>query len=149
MARAMVTQWGMSEKLGPIRYGEHEEMMFLDRSISEHRNYSDKVAQEIDEEVKRLVDEAHKRCRELLMENWDAMKRVAERLLEVETHQRTGIRGAHARRDPRRQHRSHVEPGECCQPLQARPVRCAATTSAPTAVSISAVACHSPSDAGR
>src|SRR5690606_24919450 len=76
MARAMVTQWGMSEKLGPIRYGEREEMMFLNRSFSEHRNYSDKVAQEIDEEVKRLVDEAHNRCRELLMENWDAMKRV-------------------------------------------------------------------------
>ena len=85
MARAMVTQWGMSEKLGPIRYGEREEMMFLNRSFSEHRNYSDKVAQEIDEEVKRLVDEAHKRCRELLTENWDAMKRVSERLLEVET----------------------------------------------------------------
>lgn len=84
MARAMVTQWGMSEKLGPIRYGEREEMMFLNRSFSEHRNYSDKVAQEIDEEVKRLVDEAHGRCRQLLKENWDAMQRVAARLLEVE-----------------------------------------------------------------
>ena len=57
MARAMVTQWGMSERLGPIRYGEREEMMFLNRSFSEHRNYSDKVAQEIDEEVTRRVDE--------------------------------------------------------------------------------------------
>ncbi len=85
MARAMVTQWGMSERLGPIRYGEREEMMFLNRSFSEHRNYSDKIAQEIDEEVKRLVDEAHERCRQLLTENWDAMKRVSERLLEVET----------------------------------------------------------------
>ncbi len=85
MARAMVTQWGMSEKLGPIRYGEREEMMFLNRSFSEHRNYSDKVAQEIDEEVKRLVDDAHGRCRQLLTENWDATQRVSARLLEVET----------------------------------------------------------------
>ena len=85
MARAMVTQWGMSERLGPIRYGEREEMMFLNRSFSEHRNYSDKVAQEIDEEVKLLVDEAHNRCRQLLSENWAALQRVATRLLEVET----------------------------------------------------------------
>ena len=85
MARAMVTQWGMSERLGPIRYGEREEMMFLNRSFSEHRNYSDKVAQEIDEEVKRLVDEAHAHCHEVLAANWLALTRVATRLLEVET----------------------------------------------------------------
>ena len=85
MARSMVTQWGMSEKLGPIRYGEREEMMFLNRSFSEHRNYSDKVAQEIDEEVKRLVDGSYARAHQLLSENWPAMDRVALRLLEVET----------------------------------------------------------------
>ncbi|HAJ34716.1 MAG TPA: cell division protein FtsH [Chloroflexi bacterium] len=85
MARAMVTQWGMSERLGPIRYGEREEMMFLNRSFSEHRNYSDKVAQAIDEEVKQLVDEAHSRCHQLLSEHWPALQRVAQRLLEVET----------------------------------------------------------------
>jgi cell division protease FtsH len=85
MARAMVTQWGMSERLGPIRYGEREEMMFLNRSFSEHRNYSDKIAQEIDEEVKSLVDEAHNRCHQVLSENWEALTRVATRLLEAET----------------------------------------------------------------
>lgn len=85
MARAMVTQWGMSERLGPIRYGEREEMMFLNRAFSEHRNYSDKVAQAIDEEVKKLVDEAHSLCHQLLSENWTALQRVARRLLEVET----------------------------------------------------------------
>jgi cell division protease FtsH len=85
MARAMVTQWGMSERLGPIRYGEREEMMFLNRAFSEHRNYSDKVAQEIDEEVKQFVDEAHSRCHQLLSENWAALQRVALRLLEAET----------------------------------------------------------------
>ena len=85
MARAMVTQWGMSETLGPIRYGAREELMFLNRSFAEHRNYSDKVAQEIDEEVSRLVDDAHQRCHTVLNENWDAMMRVANALLEVET----------------------------------------------------------------
>jgi cell division protease FtsH len=85
MARAMVTQWGMSEKLGPIRYGEREEMMFLNRAFAEHRNYSDKVAQEIDEEVSRLVDDAHQRCHQVLKDNWEALSRVANRLLEIET----------------------------------------------------------------
>jgi cell division protease FtsH len=85
MARAMVTQWGMSDKLGPIRYGEREEMMFLNRSFAEHRNYSDKVAQQIDEEIHSLVEEAHQRCHQVLGDHWDAMMRVADRLLEVET----------------------------------------------------------------
>ncbi len=85
MARSMITQWGMSEKLGPIRYGEREELMFLNRSFAEHRNYSDMVAQQIDEEISSLVDEAHQRCHTVLSEHWDAMIRVADRLLEVET----------------------------------------------------------------
>jgi len=85
LARAMVTQWGMSQKLGPIRYGEREEMVFLGRQLSEHRNYSDKVAQTIDEEVRVLVDEAHQRCHELLRTHWDKMVVLANRLLEVET----------------------------------------------------------------
>ena len=85
MARAMITQWGMSDKLGPIRYGEREEMMFLNRQFSEHRNYSDKVAQEIDEEVRRLVDEAHDRCFQLLTAHWEKMEVLTAALLEVET----------------------------------------------------------------
>ncbi|MEZ4729576.1 MAG: ATP-dependent zinc metalloprotease FtsH [Caldilineaceae bacterium] len=85
LARAMVTQWGMSEKLGPIRYGEREELVFLGRQISEHRNYSDKVAQEIDEEVHHLVEEAHKRCHEILSMHWDKLEVLVARLLEIET----------------------------------------------------------------
>jgi cell division protease FtsH len=85
LARAMVTQWGMSERLGPIRYGQREEMMFLNRAFSEHRNYSDKVAQEIDEEVRRIVDEAHERCYQLLTTHWEKMERLVSALLEVET----------------------------------------------------------------
>ncbi len=85
LVRAMVTQWGMSETLGPIRYGEREDLVFLGRQISEHRNYSDRVAQEIDEEVRRMVDEAHSRCHELLAAHWEKMVLLAGYLQEVET----------------------------------------------------------------
>ncbi len=85
MARTMITQWGMSERLGPIQYGEREEMVFLGRGIYENRNYSDKVAQEIDEEVRKLVDEAHQRTHQILATHRDKLDLVAARLLEVET----------------------------------------------------------------
>lgn len=85
MARAMVTEWGMSKKLGPIRYGEREELVFLGRTMSEHRNYSDKIAQQIDEEVRRIVDDSYERCRQILTEHWDKMNLLSHRLLEIET----------------------------------------------------------------
>ena len=85
MARTMITQWGMSERLGPIQYGEREEMVFLGRGIYEERNYSDKVAQEIDEEVRKLVDEAHQRTHQILATHRDKLDAVAQALLEVET----------------------------------------------------------------
>jgi cell division protease FtsH len=85
MGRAMVTQLGMSEKMGPIRYGEREDLVFLGREINERRNYSDKVAQEIDEEIHRIVDEAHQRCHQLLSTHWDKVDLLAATLLEVET----------------------------------------------------------------
>ncbi|MCC6169417.1 MAG: ATP-dependent zinc metalloprotease FtsH, partial [Caldilineaceae bacterium] len=85
LARSMVTQWGMSSKLGPIRYGEREDLVFLGREISERRNYSDRVAQEIDEEIHTLVQEAHTRCHQLLSAHWDKVDLVAAALLEVET----------------------------------------------------------------
>ena len=85
MARMMITQWGMSEALGPVQYGEREEMVFLGRGIAETRNYSDKVAQEIDEEVRKLVDEAHRRCHEILTAYGERLEAVAAALLEHET----------------------------------------------------------------
>jgi cell division protease FtsH len=85
MSRTMVTQWGMSERLGPIQYGEREEMVFLGRGISESRNYSDRIAEEIDEEVRRLVDEAYQRTHEILATHRDKLDAVAIRLLEIET----------------------------------------------------------------
>jgi cell division protease FtsH len=85
LARAMVTQLGMSDKLGPIRYGEREDLVFLGREINERRNYSDKVAQEIDEEIHRIVQEAHQRCHQLLSTHWDKVELVATTLMNVET----------------------------------------------------------------
>ena len=85
MARGMVTRWGMSTKLGPIRYGESEEMMFLNRQFSERRNYSDQTAQAIDAEVRFLVQEAHDRCDELLRTHWEKMEALVTNLMEVET----------------------------------------------------------------
>ena len=85
MARSMVTRMGMSDKMGPIRYGEREDLVFLGREINERRNYSDKVAQEIDEEIHRFVEEAHQRCHQLLSSHWDKVELVATTLLDVET----------------------------------------------------------------
>ena len=63
LARNMVTRWGMSDKLGPMVYGQKEELVFLGREISEQRDYSDQVAQEIDEEVRKLVNDAYEGAR--------------------------------------------------------------------------------------
>ncbi len=85
IARAMVTSLGMSEKLGPLTFGQKQEMMFLGREISEQRNYSEEVARQIDYEVRRLVTEAHERALNVLREHRDKLELLARRLLEVET----------------------------------------------------------------
>jgi cell division protease FtsH len=85
MARAMVTRLGMSEQLGPMVYGQKEELIFLGREISEQRDYSEAVAEQIDQEVRRLVNEAYNRSRQILLEYRDKLDAVAQRLLEVET----------------------------------------------------------------
>lgn len=84
MARAMVTQYGMSKKLGPLTFGDKEELVFLGRQLSEQRNYSEEVAEQIDFEVRRLVDEAHELALRILTEQLDTMKLIAERLIEAE-----------------------------------------------------------------
>ncbi len=85
IARQMVTQWGMSERLGPRTFGKREEMVFLGREISEQRNYSEKVAEEIDEEVRRLVDEAYQSASKVLVERRAKLNQIAKHLVEVET----------------------------------------------------------------
>jgi cell division protease FtsH len=85
MARAMVTQYGMSKKLGPLTFGDKEELIFLGRQLSEQRNYSEEVAEQIDFEVRRFVDEAHQVALQTLRDNIDKLKIIANRLLEEET----------------------------------------------------------------
>ena len=85
IARAMVTRYGMSEKLGPLVYGQKDDMAFLGKSLGEQRNYSDAVAEEIDAEVRRVVAEAYDEARRILVDQRPALERVAEALLDRET----------------------------------------------------------------
>lgn len=85
IARAMVTRYGMSEKLGPRTFGDREELVFLGREISEQRNYSEQVAQEIDEEVKRIITTAYAKAREVLTMYRAKLDLLAERLIQEET----------------------------------------------------------------
>jgi len=85
LARAMVTRFGMSDKLGPMMFGQKDEMIFLGREISEQRDYSEAVAEEIDTEVRTIVNDAYDAARRILRENHAALETVAQRLLEIET----------------------------------------------------------------
>ena len=85
LARSMVCEWGMSEKLGPLAYGKKHEQIFLGREISQHRDYSDHVALEIDSEVKGMVSSGYDRAYGLLEENRDKLDLLADALLEYET----------------------------------------------------------------
>jgi cell division protease FtsH len=85
LARKMVTEYGMSDKLGPRTFGKREELIFLGREIHEQRNYSEKIAEEIDDEVKKLIEHAHETAKRILMECKGRLKLVAERLMVDET----------------------------------------------------------------
>ena len=85
IAREMVTQWGMSERLGPRTFGRRDSMIFLGRDIAEQRDYSERTAEEIDEEVRRIVEDAHERSRAVLREHRAKLDEVAAALIEVET----------------------------------------------------------------
>jgi len=85
LARSMVTRLGMSSEMGPRVYGQKEEMVFLGREISEQRDYSEAVAEQIDAEVRKIVDDSYKMARKLLKKYRKQLDAVAEKLLEVET----------------------------------------------------------------
>ncbi len=85
LARMMVTEWGMSEKLGPLRYSENEEEVFLGHSVTQRKNISDATAQLIDEEIRRIVEIGYKRAREILTEHLQDLHRLAKALVEHET----------------------------------------------------------------
>jgi cell division protease FtsH len=85
MARRMVTEWGMSEKLGPLTFGQKHDEVFLGRDIGRNRNYSEDVAAMIDEEVRNLVHAAHEQARVILTKHRDGLNTLAETLLQKET----------------------------------------------------------------
>ena len=84
LARKMVCEWGMSEKMGPLTFGKQNEQVFLGRELGSQRDFSESIAMEIDQEVKRLVTENYERAKRLLTENMISLKRLAEALLEKE-----------------------------------------------------------------
>jgi cell division protease FtsH len=85
LARQMVTEYGMSEKLGPRTFGQRQELIFLGREISEQRDYSDKIAQEIDEEVHNIIQRAYDTARQVLTGNKEKLKQLAQELIAHET----------------------------------------------------------------
>jgi cell division protease FtsH len=85
LARRMVTEFGMSEKLGPLSFGKRDELVFLGREIGEQRNYSDDVAKMIDEEVRAIIDRAYDRAMEVLVAQRDRLQTLAEKLVAEET----------------------------------------------------------------
>jgi cell division protease FtsH len=85
LARRMVTEWGMSDKLGPLTFGHKEELVFLGRDLGEQRNYSEEVAGEIDQEVHRLVDAGYQRAKKILTERREKLVQLAEYLKTEET----------------------------------------------------------------
>src|SRR5512136_817128 len=85
MARAMVTRLGISTDLGPMVYGQKEQLIFLGREISEQRDYSEAVAEQIDKEVRSLVNDAYEKAKRILLQYRDALDTIARKLLEVET----------------------------------------------------------------
>ncbi len=85
MARAMVTQWGMSDRLGMVQYGNDDEYVFLGREMARAKVYSEFTAQEIDTEVKRIIDEAYRTAKDILTTNLEKLELIAKSLLEFET----------------------------------------------------------------
>src|SRR5262245_11925529 len=85
LARAMVCQYGMSERLGMVQYGDDDEFIFLGREMTRTKIYSEHTAQEIDGEIKRITDDAYKVARDIIYTNRDKLELIAKTLLEFET----------------------------------------------------------------
>ncbi len=85
IARGMVTKWGLSDKLGPLMYGEEEEEVFLGRSVTQHKNVSDETAHTIDEEIRSFIESNYQRAKKILAERLDTLHLMAEALMKYET----------------------------------------------------------------
>ncbi|MEQ9143518.1 MAG: ATP-dependent zinc metalloprotease FtsH [Parvibaculaceae bacterium] len=107
MAKSMVTQWGMSDKLGPLAYQDNEEEVFLGHSVARHQTMSEDTARMIDEEVKRIVSEGYDKANQVLTDHIDELHTIAQGLLEYETLSGDEIRGLLRGEPP---HRESGEP---------------------------------------
>jgi cell division protease FtsH len=85
LARRMVTEWGMSEKLGPLRYSDNEQEVFLGHSVTQRKNVSEHTAQLIDEEIRRIIEQAESKARTVLTDHMDDLHALAKGLLEYES----------------------------------------------------------------
>ncbi len=101
IARNMVTRWGLSDRLGPLAYGEEEEEVFLGRSVTQHKNVSDETAHIIDEEIRNIIDRNYDRSRRILKENIDKLHAMADALMKYETIDSQQIEDIMAGRTPR------------------------------------------------
>jgi cell division protease FtsH len=125
IARTMVTRWGMSEKLGPMTFGKKDELVFLGKELGEQRDYSDSVAQEIDAEVRQLVQEAHEKAQEILSQHREKLDMIAKKLIEVETLDATDFEALMNGAQP------PAEPTNPSSPTPPRPTRPAPENPAP------------------
>jgi len=101
IARNMVTRWGLSERLGPLAYGDEEEEVFLGRSVTQHKNVSDETAHVIDEEIRNIIERNYERAERILKENIDKLHAMAEALVKYETIDQQQIEDIMAGRTPR------------------------------------------------
>jgi cell division protease FtsH len=106
----MVTQWGMSDAMGPMVYGENEGEVFLGRSVTTHKNVSEATLQQVDAEIRRIIDTQYALARKLLEENRDKVEVMAKTLLEWETIDADQINDIMAGRPPRAPKPAAVQP---------------------------------------
>ncbi|MEW6132309.1 MAG: ATP-dependent zinc metalloprotease FtsH [Pseudomonadota bacterium] len=112
LARRMVTQWGMSDSLGTMVYGEEEGEIFLGRSITTHKNVSEATMQKVDQEIRRIIDEQYARARKIIEDNRDKIEAMTRALLEWETIDAEQIDDIMAGREPRPPHPSSPPPAK-------------------------------------
>ena len=120
LARKMITEWGMSEKLGNLRYNNDSEEVFLGHSVAQSKNLSDSTAKIIDEEVRELADEADRVCRKILQDNIEELHTVAKGLLEYETLSGDEIKDLIRKGEPLSIDSSMINNLERCRPKEIR-----------------------------
>ena len=126
MARRMVTQWGMSESMGPMVYGENEGEVFLGRSVTTHKNVSEATMQKVDAEIRRIIDQQYALARKLIEDNRDKVEMMAKALLEWETLDADQISDIMEGRPPR-----PPKPTQTPSPAPKEPPPSAAATATP------------------